>query len=60
MTLPDIEAKMKEIKEAMQERLNFLVSDDAVLQKMQGQLDGITFMEGNRNGTTEAGNSKTG
>ena len=50
MTQPDGNAKKQELKEAMQERLNNLVANDPILQKMQGQLDGITFMEGEQDG----------
>lgn len=61
MTQLDADAKKQELREAMQERLNYLVANDAMLQKMQGQLDGITFMEGeNKNEHIETDNRKSG
>ena len=56
MTQEEIEKQVETIKNQMNARLNELVSQDAILQKLQGQLDGINWIQGEQNGIVKKGN----
>tara|TARA_R100000458_G_C8264003_1_gene239253 strand:+ start:545 stop:745 length:201 start_codon:yes stop_codon:yes gene_type:complete len=49
---------IESIKEAMNARLQTLVQNDARLQKLQGQLDGILWSQGEENGIVETNNGE--
>ena len=63
MTQNKVEAEEAEkiiesIKEAMNARLQQIVQNDARLQKLQGQLDGILWSQGEENGIDKADNGE--
>lgn len=55
----DAEKIIESIKEAMNARLQQLVQNDARLQKLQGQLDGILWSQGEENGIVQTDNGET-
>ena len=55
----DAEKIIESIKEAMNARLQQIVQNDARLQKLQGQLDGILWSQGEENGIVETDNGET-
>ena len=55
----DAEKIIESIKEAMNARLQQNVQNDARLQKLQGQLDGILWSQGEENGIVETDNGET-
>ena len=56
----DVEEIIESIKEAMNTRLQTLVQNDARLQKLQGQLDGILWSQGEENGIVKTDNPEAG
>ena len=56
----DVEKIIESIKEAMNTRLQTLVQNDARLQKLQGQLDGILWSQGEENGIVKTDNPEAG
>jgi hypothetical protein len=60
MTQEEIEKQVETIKNQMNARLNDIVNQDAILQKLQGQLDGINWIQGEQNGISETSNGETG
>ena len=56
----DAEKIIESIKEAMNARLQQLVQNDARLQKLQGQLDGILWSQGEENGIVKTDNPEAG
>ena len=55
----DAEKIIESIKEAMNARLQQIVQNDARLQKLQGELDGILWSQGEENGIVETDNGET-
>ena len=50
MTQEEIQKQIETIKNQINLRLNELVNQDGVIQKLQGQLDGINWIQGEQNG----------
>tara|TARA_R110002012_G_scaffold42196_6_gene114988 strand:- start:2893 stop:3078 length:186 start_codon:yes stop_codon:yes gene_type:complete len=50
MTQEEIQKQIETIKNQINLRLNELVNQDGIIQKLQGQLDGINWIQGEQNG----------
>jgi len=60
MTQEEIEKQVEAIKNQMNLRVNELVNQDAILQKLQGQLDGINWIQGEQNGIVKESDGEVG
>ena len=49
MTQEEIQKQIETIKNQINLRLNELVNQDGIIQKLQGQLDGINWIQGEQN-----------
>jgi hypothetical protein len=58
MTQEEIQKQIETIKNQMNVRLNDIVSKDAIIQKLQGQLDGINWIQGEQNGIVKEGDGE--
>jgi len=59
MTQEEIQKQIETIKNQINLRLNELVNQDGIIQKLQGQLDGINWIQGEQNGIVKEGDGET-
>ena len=58
MTQEEIQKQIETIKNQINLRLNELVKQDGIIQKLQGQLDGINWIQGEQNGIVKEGDGE--
>lgn len=58
MTQEEIQKQIETIKNQINLRLNELVNQDGIIQKLQGQLDGINWIQGEQNGIVKEGDGE--